>query len=305
MFGQANNAERYSGHESFICRYGWLPKIHAAISNDSSLLKDDEVSTVHLGIGRNMVRSIQFWGEATGIIESSPHGGHEIGAAGKLLFGDWGWDPYLENIESLWLLHWITCTRANLAAWNCVFGSLALTRFTRKQLQNTLKERRLSFGRTLASSTIDQHAGIFCSTYKQSKNASAHADDTLWSPFQDLNLMRTIDDGAGEEVYVVEPCSPIGLSLRVFATVLSDYWQRNFLDNETIRLSDIVHGQSGPGVILRLNESAVRALLIGIEESGEGGFRLIDTADTQQVAVDWVAHKQWAIRKFPEGAQYV
>jgi len=33
--------ERFSGHESFVCRYGWLPKLHNAVANDPFALKDE------------------------------------------------------------------------------------------------------------------------------------------------------------------------------------------------------------------------------------------------------------------------
>ena len=55
--------DRFSGHESFVCRYGWLPKVYRAVKSDGSLLRDDQLATQTLGIGRNMVKSIQFWGK--------------------------------------------------------------------------------------------------------------------------------------------------------------------------------------------------------------------------------------------------
>ena len=36
---------RFSGHESFVCRYGWLPKVYRAVKSDASLLRDDERAT--------------------------------------------------------------------------------------------------------------------------------------------------------------------------------------------------------------------------------------------------------------------
>jgi hypothetical protein len=47
--------ERFSGHESFVCRYGWLPKVHRAIQNLPTIIKDEESAMQALGIGRNMV----------------------------------------------------------------------------------------------------------------------------------------------------------------------------------------------------------------------------------------------------------
>ncbi|EMQ5469481.1 DUF4007 family protein [Pseudomonas aeruginosa] len=69
---------RFSGHESFVCRYGWLPKLHSAIALNPLLLKDEAQATITLGIGRNMVKSVQFWAEAFGVVESSEKGGYSL-----------------------------------------------------------------------------------------------------------------------------------------------------------------------------------------------------------------------------------
>ena len=277
--------ERYSGHESFVCRYGWLPKLYAAISDNQFLLKEDDQATTQLGIGRNMVRSIQFWGEAAGVIESATGGGHQVGQVGRPLFGEDGWDTYLEDLESLWLLHWTISTKANLAAWNCVFGSSAITRFTRKQLQEAVRTRAGNLAKNLAASTIEQHVSVFCSTYRQTNSSSAGSDDTLWSPFQDLGLLRQSVTSDGS-VFIAETSPPIGLSMRVFAEVLRDYWQCRHFNNKAIRLNEIVLGDFSPGVVLRLDESEVRKQLMAIEDWTKGLMRLVDTADTQQVVVD-------------------
>jgi len=60
---------RYSGHESFVCRYGWMPKVYRAVLRDPNILRDELKAMHTLGIGRNMVKSIQFWGESAGIIQ--------------------------------------------------------------------------------------------------------------------------------------------------------------------------------------------------------------------------------------------
>lgn len=81
---------RFSGHESFVCRYGWLPKLHSAIALNPLLLKDEAQATITLGIGRNMVKSVQFWAEAFGVVESSDKGGLQPGLLGRLLLADGG-----------------------------------------------------------------------------------------------------------------------------------------------------------------------------------------------------------------------
>lgn len=81
-----SNVDRFSGHESFVCRYGWLPKVYAAVKTEGTLLRNEESAMNVLGIGRNMVKSLQFWAEATGVLKAAEGGGHEPGPVGVKLF---------------------------------------------------------------------------------------------------------------------------------------------------------------------------------------------------------------------------
>jgi hypothetical protein len=44
---------KFSGHETFTCRYAWLPKAFNALVENPSALEDDEEAMVKLGVGKN------------------------------------------------------------------------------------------------------------------------------------------------------------------------------------------------------------------------------------------------------------
>ncbi len=52
---------RFTGHETFPCRYTWIPKAFTALEADPKTFADDEYAMVSLGVGKNMVRAIRFW----------------------------------------------------------------------------------------------------------------------------------------------------------------------------------------------------------------------------------------------------
>jgi hypothetical protein len=273
--------ERFSGHESFVCRYGWLPKMHRAVSATSDLLKDEEKAMITLGIGRNMVKSLQFWAETSGIIEADEEGGYRSGPVGTLLFGPNGWDRHLESLESLWLIHWRLSTRANLAAWNAVFGEAKLVRFERARLISTLAERGKGTARTLAPSTLEQHASILINSYLPSARSN---DDTSWCPLQDLGILKASKSDDGRIIYSSEVAAPIGLSLRVFGITLIDYFAKQ--GKSTVDLHSVLKGECSPGVVFRLDEYQLRFF---IENCVHGhlkkALRFIDTADTQSLVL--------------------
>lgn len=276
--------ERFSGHESFVCRYGWLPKIYNAVRQDPLLLKDEAKSTHKLGIGRNMVKSLQFWAESTGVIANDGVDGHVAGPLGDLLFGEQGWDPHLEGLEALWLIHWSLSTSAGIAAWNEVFGEGRLIRFDRQKLIAALAQRGAGLARPLAPSTLEQHASILIQSYYQSERSG---DDTSWCPLQDLGLLKASKADDSRLIYDTEQIAPVGLTVRVFFRALVDFVLRQGNGSHTADLSQVLKSPYSPGVVFRMDEYQLRQYLDAIPKVLELGnsFRFIDTADTQSIVL--------------------
>ena len=91
----------FSGHESFACKSHWLKRGYDFVNSERNFNDDDAV--VHLGVGKNMVASIKFWLKAIGLLKDTGL----VDIAGHLLDDENGKDPYLEDIGTLWLLHFL------------------------------------------------------------------------------------------------------------------------------------------------------------------------------------------------------
>lgn len=91
---------RYSGHETFVCRFAWLPKVIRELDPDRGghplLFKNEDIAMVKLGVGKNMVRSAKFWAECTDIIEETNGGGWAATDFGRLILGHDGHDQFLQ-----------------------------------------------------------------------------------------------------------------------------------------------------------------------------------------------------------------
>lgn len=129
----------FSGHETFPFRYTWLKKAVDAVDAEPYALHADD-AMVRLGVGKNMVSSIRHWGLATGMLaEGSARRGSRIRPLaptdlGRSLFLDGGWDPFLEDPGTLWLLHWQLASRPEPATtW---YGGEAAGRRARKTARN-------------------------------------------------------------------------------------------------------------------------------------------------------------------------
>ena len=66
VFLNTMNKLRFSGHDTFIVRSYWPKKGYDFIKNGYKFSSEDAV--VELGVGKNMVTSIQFWMKALGLL---------------------------------------------------------------------------------------------------------------------------------------------------------------------------------------------------------------------------------------------
>jgi len=74
---------------------------------------------VEMGLGKNMVRALRFWVQATGMAESEADG-LRVSDLGRAILLDAKGDPFLEDVRTLWLLHWKLATHVKepLFAWD-------------------------------------------------------------------------------------------------------------------------------------------------------------------------------------------
>ena len=107
-----NMKYKFSGHQTFAFRYGWLEKGVSGVQKHSDIFTRDD-ALVLLGVGKNMVASIRHWCQVTQLIETDPNIKGNTGRQfrvtdiGQRLLLDSGWDPFLEDDASLWLIHWL------------------------------------------------------------------------------------------------------------------------------------------------------------------------------------------------------
>lgn len=112
-------AEQYnfSGHETFHCRAFWLKKGYDFLEQKRNF--NDEDAIAYLGVGKNMVTAIRFWMHAFGMAKQS-----DATDLARNLLADNGWDPYLEDTGSLWLLHYHLVKEKHNSIANIIFNEL-------------------------------------------------------------------------------------------------------------------------------------------------------------------------------------
>lgn len=278
--------ERFSGHESFVCRYGWLRKLFDAISSDPTIFADEESAIMTLGIGKNMVRSIRFWGEAFSLMEGTPTQGYHPTGFGRCLLNEHkGLDPYLEDRNSLWLLHWKIATKANLSAWNVAFQDIQDHQFTRKRFLELVYLRGRRCNKELAESTIKQHTDIFLHTYASMNHHydAQMLDEVIGSPLQELGLLKRSATDVKDDIFMFDIGPKRGLTTKTFLYALLDHWEQCDPSSKTFSLKEITFGRLGPGAVFKLSEYDVLQYFDVVEDITDGHLQFLDSADVRSL----------------------
>lgn len=182
---------RFSGHQTFSFRYGWLEKGCQHIRDGRTFSAPDALT--HLGVGKNMVESIRYWCDAFGLVEE-----RSVTAFGeKLLDPQQGWDPCLEDDASLWLLHWKLCSQQQfMTAATLLFGEMHKPEFDRYEWLELLRQRdSQSQGKATSTPTLERDMECSIKMYAPLKNAGKKRvlELSYACPFQELGLLSFLE----------------------------------------------------------------------------------------------------------------
>lgn len=246
---------QFSGHESFICKHFWLKKGYDLILKNGSI--NDESSVVELGVGKNMVTSILFWLKAFGIIDSA----NRIIELGHYIFNsDTGKDPYIENIGTLWLLHYNLIKTNKASIYNLLFNEFrkGRTEFTKDQFASFVL-RYIQDEIKINSNTIYADIAVLLRSYLTADFRSSKADieDDFSNLLADLELLQSFQMENAEDKIVewykientIKPDLPAAI---VLFTIIDNERYSN-----SIAFRELLTGENSPGSIFALNEDGL------------------------------------------------
>ena len=181
----------FSGHESFPCKSLWLKKGYdfVVVGNDFN----SPEAVISLGVGKNMVASIRFWLKAFGITEND-----KITWLGDYLFDEKkGKDKYLEDIATLWLLHFNLVFSEEATLYKMFFCGVQRerTHFEREQVLTYVKLRMVEAGKMTLfnANTVKKDFGVLMQNYTLPRKPQSNEDFS--SLLIDLDLIRQNAEG--------------------------------------------------------------------------------------------------------------
>lgn len=180
----------FSGHESFPCKSLWLKRGYDFVTNGNDFNSSNAV--VELGVGKNMVSSIRYWLKSFSITKDD-----NLTSIGNYLFDDLnGRDKYIEDLGTLWLLHFLLVFSGEATIYNWLFLKVQKERkvFDRSQVQSAVQRYMVEAGKVklFNPNTTRKDIGVLIQNYVQPSKIRSFEDySTL---LLDLDLISTYDD---------------------------------------------------------------------------------------------------------------
>ena len=254
----------FSGHESFQCRNLWLKKGYEFTSADKNF--NDELAVLDLGVGKNMVSSIKFWLRAFDLLE-------EEGATkelARMLFDENGKDPYIEDVGTLWLLHYKLVSTNKASIYNLFFNQF------RKQRVEFSKQHLLSFlisecehrEERHSENTIETDVGVLLKNYVRpnSKENEKDFEDSFASLLIDLDLIKPITDR--KDWY--ECKNEVRSTLPSEVVLYSILTNPQFENSVSISFSHLLNDENSPGLVFALDADSLLSHINNITQGFDG-----------------------------------
>lgn len=225
MIKSGENLLRFSGHDTFHCKEQWLFKgVELSDSYGLDIFKKNDAIPI-LGVGKNMVRSINHWLKSFGLVDNE----NEISEFAKFIFLEDKFDLYLENEGTLWLLQYYLCKTNYSSIYKLIFSSYfsdkATLEFSEYQINNYITRQLLSKNqKVVAEKTLNSDFKVFIRTYVLPSKNEKTVEDDFSAPLIALNLISDTGrkNNANQSVFRINKDIHESISPEIFAYCLLD-----------------------------------------------------------------------------------
>lgn len=191
---------KFRAHDTFFIRKGWLYKGMKNVVQDSAVFMGENGNPMDiLGIGANMVKSLRYWLQAVGLT-AEPSTGRRfqtLTPLGELIYEN---DKYIEEIGTLWLLHYKLATnKDNATAWYYFFNEFNRNEFSHDDFVKQLNTYIMLNAAGVSERSLDDDFTCLMNTYvprTKSNPGKVHPENNIDCPFGELSLIDITDKKA-------------------------------------------------------------------------------------------------------------
>jgi hypothetical protein len=280
---------KFRAHDTFFIRKGWLSKGVKNVLLDSAVFVSREANPMDtLGIGANMVKALRYWLQAVGITSEPPSGRREqtLTTLGQIINEN---DPYMEELGTLWLLHYRLATNSDEAtAWYYFFNEFKPTEFNRDDFVTQINSYLRIKGEDVAERSIEDDYNCIISTYipRIKLNPKKFSpEENIDCPLGELGLIDIVNRKA--KIYKKSTPKKDTLHPLILLSVILE--QAN--GEKSVRISEIQNNPNHAGRVFNLDIIALSTMLYKIELLGF--IKVVRTAglDVIEIMTEWNFHQ--------------
>ena len=272
---------KFRGHETFSIRKGWLNKGLRAVQNNEIVFVDHDKNPMDtLGIGSNMVKSLRYWLQVTGLTqEKKGTRGQHITEFGKLVLEK---DPYLEELGTLWILHYHLATGKDLAtSWFYFFNKFNLSEFEKGDFTGMLSNWLKLQGTDIPMRSLDDDFNCIINTYLPRYKIApdrVEPESNMECPLSELGLLN--NNGPKSKLFHKTPAVKSTVDPMIALAMII----ANANGKKEILLAELLNGENSIGRILNLDIISLMDLLDAVQQTGL--VKLVRTAGLDVLRIE-------------------
>ena len=276
-------ATKFRAHETFFIRKGWLSKGMRYVSQKPDVFTDKNDNPMDvLGIGANMVKSLRYWLQAVGLTKEPKTGRKDqsLTQFGELVHE---YDPYTEELGTLYLLHYKLVTDDEMApSWYYFFNKFTMKEFSKDdfvaQIQNELKMEGTAVAIRSLTDDFACIVNTYLPRYKSDPN-KVSPENNISCPFGELGFIDILSKERGN--YIYKKSIPMVRSFNPWVVMAVIVDQAG--DREEIGLNELLSAEKNIGKVFNLDSICMLSVLHEVEKLGE--IKIIRTAGLDVVRI--------------------
>lgn len=257
---------KFRAHDTFFIRKGWLNKGLRNVNINPGVFMGAIGNPMDvLGIGANMVKALRYWLQAVKLTTEPAAGRKEqtLTEFGNVIFSN---DPYIEEIGTLWLLHYQLATnKEDATAWYYFFNEFKQTEFCKEDFVKQLTSYISMAGEEVSERSLEDDYACIINTYVpriKSNPEKVQPENNIDCPFGELGLIDI--SNRKEKIYRKStPKKDMIHPLILLAVIVDQAAGKN-----EIKISSIQNDVCNAGKVFNLDIITLTALLYKIELMG-------------------------------------
>ena len=247
---------KFRAHDTFFIRKGWLYKGLKNVIDNPSIFTSKEKNPVDiLGIGTNMVKSLRYWLQATGLtyerISKQTRSKEQVlTEVGEVIYQN---DKYFEEIGTICLIHYLLSTNIKLApSWYYFFNEFSMTEFSREDFVQGVQNFAIINGENPAKSSLEDDFNCLISSYvlRRKLNPSRiNPESNIECPLDELGLIELAQNSKGKErIFKRAQINISNVSPYILFAMIVDQYEEN-----EIKINELLTAPHSIGRIFNLD----------------------------------------------------